>query len=116
MCSPDRGDPVSAHAVSAIVEKNQQMSRGAAICTKSKFVNQHRFLRLSEKNLFVHRILLSSTQSSGEIADFDRGDDGEEASVVVLNVGRFGNDLQTGLSALWYFQQRPSACLCADGG
>jgi hypothetical protein len=72
-----------------MVEKNQQISKWSAICTKSRFVNQPRFVRLSETNLFAHLRLLPSIWSSGEIADFDRGDlYREKASVVVLNIDR----------------------------
>jgi len=66
----------------------------------SKSVNQHRFLRLSAKDLFTHQIWSLSTRSSDEVAGLDRGDDSEEASLVVLNVGRFGKDLQRGSSTM----------------
>jgi hypothetical protein len=66
----------------------------------SRSLSRRRFFGLSEENFFTHRTLLSSTRSSGEVADFDRGDDSEKASVVVLDVGRFDNELQTGSSTV----------------
>lgn len=79
-----------------MVEKNQQISKWNAICAKSKFVNQHRFLR-----------------SSGEIADFDRGDlKSEKASVVVLNVGRSARIYKQVSSAIMgIFLKRSFFCL-----
>ncbi len=82
-----------------------------AVCTESKFVNRHKFLRLSNRNLSVHPVLLSSARLS-QIADVGLVGDCEKASVVVLNVGWFGKDPQTGSSTIMRIFLKKSLFAC----